>query len=43
MNLPEWVTDLENYFDAWAKKISGVDLSKFRAALDKVKTDVRVL
>ncbi len=43
MTFPEWVTDLENRFDARAKEILEVDLARFRVALDKVKADVRVL
>ena len=41
--LPTRITDIENRFDARAKKMTSVDLAAFRAALNKVKADVGVL
>lgn len=43
MILPARVTDLENRFDARAKKMTGADLAVFRATLNKVNTDVGMI
>ena len=43
MTLTVRVANLENKFDTGARKMIGVDLDTFRAALDKVKAEVRIL
>lgn len=42
-DLPDQIMDLENHFDVRSREMSGSDLEKFKATLDKVKKDVRVL